>query len=137
MPTYGKHPQPPPTGTPIGRRQREALRLLEQMTRTRGGRGTMWTGAGPFFDTVPGATSVGYCQPSGSLGPATGVWPNLTSNSITADVYINVSNVLVLVGSSATIYNWSPDTTTGGNRLIVKSNGDGTWEYLGEFCTTP
>jgi hypothetical protein len=34
---YGKRPVPPPTGTVIGRRQSETLRLIEQLTRARGG----------------------------------------------------------------------------------------------------
>lgn len=46
----GKHPPPLPPNVPVGRRQAEVLRTVEQLSRLQGGRGATWTPGGLFLD---------------------------------------------------------------------------------------
>ena len=131
---FGKGPPRPPFGTPIGKRQRETLGLVADLTRRRGSRGTTWTGGGPTDIPAKLGLIVAYAQPTGVIPKATGTWPDLTPGSGGDDVFQNISGSLVQIGTDATLYNWGTDDTTAGYRLIVSSNGDGTWDIIGQFC---
>lgn len=61
----GKRPPRPPASARIPRRQRAALDILEQLTRLQGGRGTMWTPAGPFIQQPGTQFRIGQTTGSG------------------------------------------------------------------------
>lgn len=61
----GKRPPRPPASARIPRRQRAALDILEQLTRLQGGRGTMWTPAGPFIQQPGTQFRIGQTSGSG------------------------------------------------------------------------
>jgi hypothetical protein len=133
----GRKPVRPPTGAIIPKRQREALRIIEQTSRNQGGRGAAQTAGGPQNAPVAIGIILCYAQPASSIGAATGTWPDLTAGSGTGDVFQGVSRKLVQVGASATLLNWGTVATTAGYRLILTSNGDGTFDILGQWCTSP
>jgi hypothetical protein len=133
----GRNPGRPPLGTWYGRRHETVGQIVSQLSRAQGGRGTVQTAGGPQNFPVPMGLIVCYAQPNVSIGAATGSWPDITPGTGTGDAYQGVSGNPVRVGNGATLFNWGPSPTTAGYRLILSSNGDGTFDILGQWCTQP
>jgi hypothetical protein len=132
----GRKPVRPPTGAMIPQRQRQLLQTVEQLSRSQGGRGTVQTAGGPQDAPVPIGIILCYAQPTGSIDAATGTWPDLTAGTTTADVYQGVSGSLIQIAVDATINNWGPIATTAGAFLYLTSNGDYTFDVIGQSCPT-
>ena len=134
MPIGRRLPRPP-SGAQLPARQREAMAMLERLSRIRGGRGTMQTPAGPFI-AQPGVPIRIGMTPSGGIPAASG-------STFTA---VNVADCSIVLNSTyrATLQTW--DTTFPGFNLSQQpAAGDtltlyellwGIWVCTWEECPT-
>jgi hypothetical protein len=76
-----------------------------------------------------------FCQPSSTVGGASGSWPTLTAASFTADVYQSVAGALTLLAAAATIYNEFPAGLAAGKVCNVIPDGSGAYVVVTQSCT--
>ena len=132
MPIFGKSPPRPPTGAPIGRRQKATLDVIRQLSQIGGGRGVMWSPSGPQI-LQPGTTiRLGYAS-AGLTARSDSTLGYGTVEEFSINQTDPTTATIKDYGVSFTAFNYSNTEIKAGKYVIVSLMW-GIWVVISAEC---